>query len=408
MTSVCMLLQGHYEIDIRVRRKAEALVAAGYQVDVLALKSPYSKAASYVLDGVNVHTLELGKKRGSRWRYLFEYVAYLVWVTGKLSRLMHRRRYELVEVNTLPDFLVFATFYARWKGARIVLDMHEITPEFYISKYKVQAASWPVRMLAVIERLSMHYADHVITINEPIQRLLQGRGLPEGKSTIIMNSADDSLFVAQDAIADGESGQQDRFVMMYHGTLTNIYGLDIAIDAFSRASERMPGAELWILGSGPELERLKALAQRLRVETKVKFIGPVLPQEVHLWLRRCDVGVLATRQDVFLDLSFSNKLSEYILMRKAVIAARLKTIRHYFSEEALAFFEPENPADLAAKMDALYRGSDLRRSLAEHAYREFQPIRWEVMRDRYLELVAAMVRRSPPRDAPVRPDVDAA
>ena len=129
------------------------------------------------------------------------------------------------------------------------------------------------------------------------------------------------------------------------------------------------------------------------MDSRVKFVGNVLPQEVHRWLRQCHIGVLATRQDVFLDYSFSNKLSEYIIMDKAVIVSRLKTIRHYFSEEALAFFEPANSAELAERMVTLFNDRELRIRLAERAKQEFQPIRWEVMRERYLGLVAGLTER---------------
>ena len=155
MISICMLLQGYYEIDIRVRRKAEALVAAGYHVDVLALESSFSTSNTYSLNGVHVYTLKLGKNRGSLARYIYEYLAFFFWVVFKLPSLMRHRRYAVIDVNTLPDFLIFAAFYARWKGAKLVLDMHEITPEFYISKYKVDPNSWLIRLLQRIEQISM-------------------------------------------------------------------------------------------------------------------------------------------------------------------------------------------------------------------------------------------------------------
>src|SRR5204862_1071863 len=99
MKSVCILLQNFYEIDIRVRRKAEALVAAGYTVDVLALHSPHSTAKDSVVAGVNVYTFSLGKQRGSKVRYLFEYGSFLVWTFFKLASLMKRRQYSVVDVN---------------------------------------------------------------------------------------------------------------------------------------------------------------------------------------------------------------------------------------------------------------------------------------------------------------------
>lgn len=389
MKSVCILLQNHYEIDIRVRRKAEALVAAGYIVDVLALQSSFSKSKNYTLCGVNVWTVALGKKRGSLLRYLYEYVAFFLWASFRLSVRMRKRRYAVVDVNNLPDFLVFAGAYAQWRGAKIVFDMHEITPEFYISKYGIREDAWLIDLLKWIERASFNFADHVITINEPITHLLASRGLPAGKATEIMNSVDDSLFerVIPSPLLEPAGGTQVTFVMMYHGTLTHIYGLDIAIEAFGLARQEMPGAQFWILGNGPEKARLEALVAKLGLENQVRFIGSVQPEAVPQWLQRCDVGVLATRRDIFLDFSFSNKLSEYIIMGKAVISSRLKAIRHYFSEGGLSFFEPNNPADLAQQMVRLFREPLLRDRLAERARKEYDPIRWEVMKQRYLKMM---------------------
>jgi glycosyltransferase involved in cell wall biosynthesis len=395
--AVCMLVQNHYEIDIRVRRKAEALAVAGYQVDVLALASSYSKEKSYTLNGVTVHTLTLGKQRGSLFRYLYEYLAFFVWCFFKLNRLMKTRRYSIVDANNLPDFLVFAGLFAKWRGARIVFDMHEITPEFYMSKYKVKEGHPLIRILKWLEKVSFRYADHVITINEPIKKLLERRGLAQGKTTIIMNAVDEALFAsAQGGTRLPEPVRaENAFIMMYHGTLTHIYGLDISIEAFHLARAEMPGAELWILGGGGEKARLQELTAKLGIADKVKFVGNVLPQEVPQWLKRADAGVLATRSDVFLDFSFSNKLSEYIVLDKPVISSRLKTIHHYFSEEALAFFEPNQPADLAKQMIRLYRDPELRKRFVQRAKQEYSPIRWEIMKERYLALTEKLVGGAP-------------
>ncbi len=110
---MCIVVQNFYEIDIRVRRKAEALVLAGYSVDVLALRFPNSTVDTMVINGVNVYTNSLGKRRGSKLRYAYEYAAFLAWVFFKLSRLMRRRKYYVVDVNNLPDFLIFAALYAK-------------------------------------------------------------------------------------------------------------------------------------------------------------------------------------------------------------------------------------------------------------------------------------------------------
>jgi glycosyltransferase involved in cell wall biosynthesis len=385
MKSVCLVVQNVYDIDSRVRRKAEALVWAGYSVDVLALAPPHRKG-TYTLDNVNVYTVSLGKKRGSLARYLFEYTAFFLWVLVRVFLLMRHRRYAVIDVNTLPDFLIFAVVPARWMGAKLLLDMHEITPEFYVSKYGIAEDSWLVRLLQFQEKISFDCADQVITINEPIQNLLVRRGLPSTKTVVVMNAADEARF-SSSLHAAACDDRSHAFIMVYHGTLTRIYGLDIAIEAFSMVHGEMPGAELWILGSGPEQGALAVLAQECGLTSKVKLVGQVPPADIPAWLNKCDVGVLPIRRDVFLEFAFPNKLPEFIIMGEPVLISRLRTIRHYFSEEALSYFEPNNPADLAKQMVRLYRDRGLCARLAARAKQEYAPIRWDVMRQRYLKLV---------------------
>jgi glycosyltransferase involved in cell wall biosynthesis len=390
MKSICLVVQNAYDFDPRVRRKAEALVAAGYSVDVLAL-CPWDGRKSYVLNGVNVRAIALRKKRGSLARYLFEYMVFFLWAFSRLPLQMLRRRYEVVDVNSLPDFLIFAAVLARWMGAKLILDLHEITPEFYRSKYGIGEKAASIQLVTFLEKISVRFADQVLTINEPIEDLVVGRGLCRSKSTVIMNAVDEARFAAdtsQTPTIVPRNGS--KFVMMYHGTLTIIYGLDIAIEALALAHAEIPSAELWILGSGPEEERLAMLAAERGISNQVRLVGQVAATEIPSWLNQCDVGILPIRRDVFLDFAFPNKLPEFIIAGKAVLVSRLKAIRHYFSEDALAFFEPGNPAELAKQMIRLYRDPQLRERLPMKAQQEYFPIRWDVMKQRYLALIARL------------------
>lgn len=94
-------------------------------------------------------------------------------------------------------------------------------------------------------------------------------------------------------------------------------------------------------------------------------------------------------------------------MGKGIISSRLKAIRHYFSETAFAFFEPNNPSDLAREMLRLYQNPRLRLQFAEKAKQEYAPIRWAVMKQRYLVLMGHLVgsqrdaKQESPAPAPV-------
>ena len=294
---VCIVVQNYYDTDPRVRREAEALVEAGFKVDVLGLRHPNQTEREHNLNSVRVFTLNVPKSRSGKWGYLSEYLKFFIlasfWLT---SRTLHLR-YDIIQVCTLPDFLVFAALIPKLLGAKIVLDMHEVMPEFYMSKYKASERNWMIRVLKWQEKASVRFADHILTINEPICQLLFSRGLKPDKVTIVMNSADENMFLSKRD--SSTSGQDNVFRMMYHGTITHIYGLDIAVRALSIAQGSITDAELWIIGDGPEIEHLKSLVLQLSLKDKVKFIGSMPQQEIPTWLTQCTVGLLPTRRDTF-------------------------------------------------------------------------------------------------------------
>jgi glycosyltransferase involved in cell wall biosynthesis len=113
--------------------------------------------------------------------------------------------------------------------------------------------------------------------------------------------------------------------------------------------------------------------------------------DIPKWLSQCAVGILSIRCDVFLDFAFPNKLPEYIITGKAVIISRLKSIRYYFSDEALAYFQPNDPVDLSRQMVRLYQDPELRKRLTGKAREEYVPIRWDVMKERYLAMVGDLI-----------------
>ena len=135
MKSVCMLVQSVYDFDPRVRRKAEALVAAGYSVDVLALAAGGRPKTLHAQRRERPYAVARQEARIARRATSSNTPRSSSGRSCGVPVLMRRRRYAVVDVNTLPDFLVFAPVFARWMGAQLVLDMHEITPEFYQSKY---------------------------------------------------------------------------------------------------------------------------------------------------------------------------------------------------------------------------------------------------------------------------------
>lgn len=390
---VCMIVQNYYQVDPRVRRKADSLVAHGYAVDVIALHET-GRARVYQQDGVTVYTVPLAKKRAGQLRYVYEYLAFWVLACMLLIRLCLKHRYAIVDVNTLPDFLVFAGFPARWLGARLILDMHEIMPEFYMSKFGVPTNHWLIRLLIRLERASYRFADHVLASNDLLAERFVARGLSPERLTVVMNSADEKVFAtAQNALVRDPKDAAAPTIFMYHGTLTHIYGLDIALESLAQARTLRPdlALEFHVLGTGPALDDLRAQAQHLRLNQEVKFIGSVPLDQVPQYLAQCDAGLLPTRRDIFLELSFSNKLVEYIVMGKPVIAANLQGYKRYFGTNSLIFFEAGDAGSLTQALIHFADSRSMWKEWVAHARQDYENISWSVMERRYLNVLEAVL-----------------
>src|SRR5206468_10680741 len=100
-------------------------------------------------EGVRLFRIPLAHRRRPAARYVVEYISFFLAALVVASLLAARRRYDLVQVDTLPDFLVFSAAVARMRGARVVLFMLELMPELLATRLGL-AGGHPLPRLALL------------------------------------------------------------------------------------------------------------------------------------------------------------------------------------------------------------------------------------------------------------------
>jgi glycosyltransferase involved in cell wall biosynthesis len=389
-----MVVHAYYPFgETRVEREARALVDHGYEVDVICLQADGEPTVD-TEDGVGIYRLPVKRhKKSGLIVQMLEYLAFFVLVFVRLAALHRRRRYRVVQVHNLPDFLVFAALVPKLTGAQLILDLHDLMPEFYAARFGGSLDSLPVRLIRWQERLSCRFADHVITVTEPWRETLIQRGLPAEKITVVMNVADDRIFHRTSAIALS-ARNDDRFNLIYHGNLTRRYGIDLAIQAVNLVRQKIPEIHLTIHGWGRYLETLIELADELDLREHVYFSSRAVPAaELPQLIRKADVGVVPYRRDVFTDGILPTKLMEYAALGMPVIAARTPAITAYFDEKMVQFFTPEDPDDLARCILTLYSDRKRMEQLAEGTEKFNQRYNWTKLGAEYVALVERLGTR---------------
>jgi glycosyltransferase involved in cell wall biosynthesis len=376
-----------YPVDTRVRREAEALVERGDDVDFICLGTP-SLGERRSLNGVALHpVMRFDYRDGSRARdYVRRYVTFQVAALVRVLRLHLRRRYDVVHVNTMPDSLVFSALGAKLLGAKVVLDVHDLMPELYASKFGLGERHLVIRLLRAVERRSIAFADRAIAVHRPHLDALVGHGNPPEKFTIIMNCPDPQLFHPRPAHAPAS-----RFVLIYHGTVGSRHGLDVAVRAVALARHSVPGLELRIIGDGDYFPRVRALVGELGVTDSVHLEQRFVPiDELIPTIREASVGLVPILDDPFTQYMLPVKLLEYVALGIPVIASDTRAIRSHFGEEMLCFTTPGDASDLAAKIVALHRDPARRSRLAAAAVRFNHTHNWEHEKARYLALIDSL------------------
>ena len=379
---VCMVAYTFYDGDNRVMRYAETLVRRGDQVDVISLR--YGNQSSLqVLNGVTVYRVQARRmKEKSRCAYLFRIVLFLFRALFLLARRHLSEPYQLVHVHSMPDFLVFAALVPRLMGCKVVLDIHDLLPDFYAGRFGVKAGSLAYKLLVNEERVSCAFADHIVISNDLWRERVVQRSVEDERCTVIINAVDRSIFHPGPALRCG-----NKFVVLYPGSLNWHQGVDLAIRAIASIRHQLPEVELQICGLGPEKEALVSLVQELGLGNCVTFLDPRPIREIAQLMRQVDLGVVPKRKDSFGNEAFSTKIMEFMATGIPVVVSDTRIDRFYFDDSIVKFFDGGDSDSLAKSILALAQDRSLRDDLVGNARRFIEHNDWESNQHTYLELV---------------------
>lgn len=387
---VCMVAYTWYEPDNRVRRYAETLVKRGDHVDAVVLRREGQSSKMEVVEGVCVYRIQrrVINEKG-KITYLAKLLLFFLRSFFFLAWKQFRDPYDLIHVHSVPDFEVFAALVPKLMGAKIILDIHDLVPEFYLTKFRTTPDSLMFKLLVGVERMSASFADHVIAANHIWLKRLYERSVRSADLTVILNFPDTDIFHLR-----GRTRKDDKFIMVYPGTMTHHQGVDIAVRAFALIADQCPQAEFHLYGGGDQVDYLKKLIAELNLQERVYIKGGRKLQEVAVIMENSDLGVVPKRNDGFGNEAFSTKIFEFMAEDVPVIVSSTAIDRYYFNDSVVKFFEANNEKKLAEAMQQLINHPEERQELVRNAREFIREYTWEKNKGIYLNLVDSLVARS--------------
>ena len=394
---VGLVVLSAYPFDPRPRRTADALMRQGMSVDYICVadgKAPWREKTN----GINVFRVPINHQRGGKLGYAYQYLAFILASAAILAARSRRHRYDLIFVNNMPDILVVSALLPKLFGAKVILDLHDPMPELMMTIFGKDPVSKSVRLLKFLEKWSAARADRVLVPNVACRRLLASRSCPEDRIAVMMNSPDESIFTFS-AARLRSSLSNKPVVVMYHGTLVERNGLDIAIEAFARLRNQLPRAQLHIYGRAtPFLERVMQLAREHDLQKNVLHFGQKPLEQIVDAIDACNVGLIPNRHNAFTHINTPTRIFEYLARGKPVIAPRTAGIQDYFNEASLLFFEPGNAEELARQIEFVSSHPREALTITERGQQVYLAHTWKQERQTLVRLVEKLFKREEKRN----------
>lgn len=392
-----MIREGDYAVDPRVRKEVEALLDAGHQVDLICLRRPGQPARERI-GALRIRRLTVPAERGGWARYVMQYALFMSAAAVVVAARHLRRRYQVIQVNTLPDTLVFAAMIPKLLGAKVLLDLHECMPEFTATKFRVGLDHRAVRLVCAMEQLSIRVADLAITPTAQQRRAFIERGAATAKLAVVMNTH--GLTHRPPAVSNGSAQPNDgAFVLLCHGTIEERYGLDTLVRAAALLRDEIPGLRVEIYGDGSYRQSIVTLTESLGMTGRVHLSPGFVPfDELLQAISRADVGIVAMKRDAFRDLTLCNKMFDFIGMGKPAIVSRTRSVEEYFGPDCFEMFTADDAQDLARAIRRLHADPARRERLAQQARAVSERYSWPGQRRVYLSIIDALAADGAVRD----------
>src|SRR5256714_1339001 len=337
--------------DRRVWQEACALRDVGYVVSIICPTGKGYEKRFEVIDDIHIWRYALPLEGAGAAGYAMEYASALAFTFFLTLKVFFTRGFDVVHACNPPDLFFLIGGFFRLFGKKFLFDHHDLNPELYEANFGRR--DFFHRLMLKLESWPFGSADVSIATNEPYRRMAIGRGRMPPERVFVVRSGP-NLERLKILPPDGRLKRGRRYLVGYVGVMGKQEGIDYLLRAARHIVFDLGRSDVHfgLVGGGTSLEEMKALAQELGVADHVTFTGRVPDGEMLAMLNTADVCVNCDVVNELNDKSTMNKIMEYMALGKPIVQFDLAEGR-YSARRASLYAQKNDAVDLAAKIVGL-------------------------------------------------------
>jgi glycosyltransferase involved in cell wall biosynthesis len=334
--------------DRRVWQEACSLRDAGYLVSIICPTGRGYERKFEAINGVHIYRYKLPVEASGAAGYALEYAIALAWTFALSWRVLLTRGFDVVHACNPPDLFFLIGGFFKLFGKKFVFDHHDLNPELYEAKFGRR--DFFHSLMLKLEYWTFRTADVSIATNESYRRIAVGRGRMSPERVFVVRSGP-SLERLKILPPDERLKRGRRYLVGYVGVMGKQEGIDYLLRAVRHIVLELGRTDVHfgLVGAGTSLEEMKALARQLGVADHVTFTGRVPDGEMLAMLNTADVCVNPDIANELNDKSTMNKIMEYMALGKPIVQFDLAEGR-YSAQRASVYAQKNDAVDLAAKI----------------------------------------------------------
>ena len=350
--------------DRRVWQEATTLRAAGYGVSIICPTGPGCLKKFEAIDGIEIHRYDLPIEASGALGYAAEYAVALLRTLVLACKIYWTRGFDAIHACNPPDLFFLIGALFKPLGVKFLFDHHDLNPELFEAKFGRRGPLY--RLLVALERWTFRVADVSIATNESYRSIALERGKMPPERVFVVRSGP-SLERMKSLPPDEKLKCGKRFLVGYVGVMGAQEGIDYLLRAIRHIVVYLGRKDVHfgLVGGGTSLGDMRVLAVRLGIEAYVTFTGRVPDERLLAMLNTADVCVNPDVANEMNDKSTMNKIMEYMALGKPVVQFDLTEGRRS-AQQASLYARPNDAADLACKIVELL--DDPERRAAMGAY----------------------------------------
>jgi len=384
-------------LDRRVWQEATSLRRSGFNVAVICPKMKMFTKSYEHLEGIDIYRYPLiFEANQGVLGYFVEFIyCWLATLCLAIKVYVHRPFHVIQACNPPDTFFALALLF-RPLGVKFVFDHHDLCPELYLAKGRGRT-SLLYRGLLALEWMTMRTAHAVIAVNESHRTIARERGGVDDSRISVVRSG------PRRGWQDGYSPRPElkcgrQHMVIYLGVMGEQDGVDHLLRAIQAYRAMAPDDTQFVLvGGGPNLSRMKALAEQMGLGAEVHFTGRIPDDQLREYLATADLGVDPDPFTEFNNLCTMNKIIEFMAFGLPVVAFDLKEHRRS-AESAAVYVEGNDDVAFGRAIRELLLDSERRESMSRFARQRFSEVlAWENSEQRLIAVYEQLTERRGPR-----------